>query len=985
MWYSNLSLRHALLFLAFSVPFSLWAIERVSYGNNNVQINGPIFGYDVSDDGRIVAFVTKASNLDANDTNGKYDVYYIDTQTRVVKRVSADANGQQAFAGDSQYPNVSADGRYIVYQSSARIAATDTNLFNDIYLYDTQTGQNILVTTGLGGVASNLPSYNPHISADGRFVSFSSTANNLVDGDTNGQTDLFIYDVQATTIERIQGTVDGNQPNGSTVESFLSEDGRFVLYGSTSSNLTADDSDKIKDVFVYDRQSGINRLVSRSVSGQPLSMLSNGGAVSRDGRYATFFTDSPNVVAGENNGYSDVFLHDLVTGEIIQVSAGMNNSAANRESYGGFLSADGRYVVFNSGASNLVVGDGNNSADTFVYDRLQKTTELVSLSDGGVQGNKDSFMVPKISHNGRFILFRSFANNLVAGDTNNMDDVFMVARAGNTPPVANAGGNRQLSCTGVDTAVQLDGSASIDPDGDPLTFLWNGPFGQLWGPTVEAMLPVGSTVISLQVDDGNQGHAEDSVVIAIIDSVAPWLNPGLVPMLEASDRQGAQYTLSVDTGDNCGDVSITMAPQLTWYPLGDTSVDITATDGSGNQVVETVRVTVQDTTAPEIQAPADVVVEASAQLSQVALGQAKASDIFDVTLSNNAPANGFAVGTTSVVWTARDSNNNESSATQLVTIQDTTAPLISGLVAQITVEASGELTPVDLGTPVVDDIFPVTYSNDAPKFFPLGESIVTWLAIDANGNETRFMQTVQVQDSIAPVMSGLQAEIIVEAVAQLTPVDIGSPVVTDASPVTVSNDAPVAFPLGETLVTWLAVDAAGNQSTISQRVVVQDNTAPQFQLQLLEQDLWSPSHKMVKVAVVRNVSDNISTAPKVDIQVNVIDDRQSRRRDDERDYKREVERHGRQIQPYRIIERNGEWQIWVRADREGHGNGRRYQIVVEARDDYGNVNRQEAEVRVGHDRGHDKRDGGHENKNEQRAANKQDQHDGKREQDRKRY
>ncbi|MBC8414208.1 thrombospondin type 3 repeat-containing protein, partial [bacterium] len=255
------------------------------------------------------------------------------------------------------------------------------------------------------------------------------------------------------------------------------------------------------------------------------------------------------------------------------------------------------------------------------------------------------------------------------------------------------------------------------------------------------------------------------------------------------------------------------------FPIGTTTVTWTAADAYGNFAAAFQTITVQDTTAPVLTVPADIITEASGITTALNTGQAGASDASSVTITNNAPAL-YALGTTIVTWTATDAYGNFSTAVQTVTVQDTTAPIIA-IPADITAEASGTVTTLNIGQASGTDVFTVTISNNAPAAYALGITSVTWTALDSNGNTATAVQTVTVQDLTAPALS-VPDDINIDVYRLPAQVDFGQASATDIFPVTLTNDAPVLFPYGATIVTWTALDVNGNSSTDIQIVVVDD-------------------------------------------------------------------------------------------------------------------------------------------------------------------
>ena len=263
------------------------------------------------------------------------------------------------------------------------------------------------------------------MSADGRFVAFWGGSTNLVGGDTNLCQDCFVRDRLAGTIERISISTSGIQGNSHSRWPVISDDGRYVAFMSLSSNLVAGDLNGTWDVFVRDRILGttvIASLDSNGVQGNAASESS--GVMSGDGRYVTFDSLASNLVPNDTNACRDAFVHDAVTGVTERVSVSSNGIQGNGDSFPIAVSNDGRFVAFRSLATNLVPGDTNAVSDLFVRDRASGTTERIDVSTGGAQAN-GATVGGTISPDGRFVVFSSDANNLVPGDSNSTYDVFV--------------------------------------------------------------------------------------------------------------------------------------------------------------------------------------------------------------------------------------------------------------------------------------------------------------------------------------------------------------------------------------------------------------------------------------------------------------------------------------------------------------------------------------------------------------------------------
>ena len=237
----------------------------------------------------------------------------------------------------------------------------------------------------------------------------------------------------AGMIERVSLSSTGTQGNESSHASSISADGRFVAFESRASNLVEGDINGTDDIFVHDRETGTVELVSVSSNGAQANRSSGFPSISADGRFVAFESRASNLIVGDTNNEMDVFLHDRTTGSTERVSVSSSGAQANAlYSSQPSISADGRFVAFSSFASNLVDSDTNNDRDVFVHDRATGTTERVSVSSSGEQTDFLYSRAPSISADGRFVAFQSASRNLVAGDTNGKSDIFVHDRATGT-------------------------------------------------------------------------------------------------------------------------------------------------------------------------------------------------------------------------------------------------------------------------------------------------------------------------------------------------------------------------------------------------------------------------------------------------------------------------------------------------------------------------------------------------------------------------
>ncbi len=335
----------------------------------------------MSDDGTAVAFQSFASNLDCvptclPDTN-HWHVYLRAPGADVPTTVRVDKPDGGFPNGDSQHPAINRDGSVVAFESLAtNLGALDTNEFSDIYVRNADAGFERVSVATVTGTEANGPSFSPAITPDGRYVAFVSSATNLVPNDVNGVADVFVRDRETGTTTLVSVGPGGVQADGESSDGLppsISADGRYVAFSSIASNLAQGTVPNTEHVYVRDLVAETTEVIDVSATGNRSNAQSVAASISDDGRYVTFDSAASNLSPLTDDGGQNVFRYDRQTGSIDVVDlnpAGQASSGSHNGQFGTALSANGRYAAFFSFASDLLGPgkDSNESIDVFVRD-----------------------------------------------------------------------------------------------------------------------------------------------------------------------------------------------------------------------------------------------------------------------------------------------------------------------------------------------------------------------------------------------------------------------------------------------------------------------------------------------------------------------------------------------------------------------------------------------------------------------------------------
>jgi Tol biopolymer transport system component len=381
----------------------------------------PAYHPQLSDDGRYIAF--KAGQAGST---GIVMVLEYDVMAAATAVVNTNGLGSYIYLDDSYGPEMTPDGRFVAFVRNEGVISSN---YSSVHVWDSQGAVDTLVSDNGGGVPTNTTSQTPVISPDGQFVAFLSNATNLVANAVSNGFHVYLRNLQSSTTQLVDADTNGIGSTDETMTSLsLSADGRFVAFSSPDGGLVSGDNNRAEDVFVRDTVAGTTELVSQR-DATVILQAANGFSllsplsVSADGRWAAFASPADDLVLNDTNKLLDVFVRDLVNGTNLLVSVGFDGSSAQGGNSGSaVISTNGRYVAFISSATNLTKDVfPTNYNNVFRRDLQTGTNVLVSAVPSGIScsgdgGNGDA-SDPVISPDGRYVAFLSTANNLVAGIT----------------------------------------------------------------------------------------------------------------------------------------------------------------------------------------------------------------------------------------------------------------------------------------------------------------------------------------------------------------------------------------------------------------------------------------------------------------------------------------------------------------------------------------------------------------------------------------
>jgi hypothetical protein len=679
-------------------------ITRVSVDSSGQEGTQMSFLSAISGNGQIVAYSSDAGNLVTNDTNGVTDVFVHDRTTGLTERVSIDSSGIEGNGG-SYSPSISQNGNIVAFKSAAsNLIPNDTNNEEDIFVHNRTTGITTRVSVDSQGIEGNFGStsvsWGISISSNGRYVAFASGSTNLVLGDTNETDDIFFHDRETGQTTRVSMNSLGEDTNGGSLSPKISGDGQFIVFLSEASNLVPSDTNSLRDTFVHNRLTGTTTRVSVNSQGEEANGESSRDLqpphISADGRYVVFDSRATNFSQGIIPGGDYSYVHDRHTGMTSLVGINNEGQPANDQSALAAISADGRFISFLSRGTNLVPFPLLKEGNLFLRDQVNNATFLANLNTPvppGSQGLETTFQMP-LSSDGKYVAFESDVFDLVLQDTNDVYDVFVheQPRPVNPPQTltisSTGSGNGTISSLpngiqcGVDCTENFLSGTVVELTASPApgSVFVGWSGGTDWTGTNCSGTETCTVVM-------NQAHTITAIFDLVVDQTPPVVSPPINIIVAAIDS----------TGTSASDITIQA------FLNGATAQD--DTDG-------------------------DVTIN----------------------ITHNAPSQ-FPLGLTTVTYSVTDSSGNTGTAQATVTITDQTPPVMTPPTSLMLTSPDGQpILSTDpsiltfLGSASasdnVDGRLPVT-NNAAPQF-PLGVTLVTFVATDTANNVGQTSATVTI-------------------------------------------------------------------------------------------------------------------------------------------------------------------------------------------------------------------------------------------------
>lgn len=577
--------------------------------------------------------------------------------------------------------SVSAGGRFIAFSSGAsNLVAGDANGVSDIFVRDRQTGKTEMISVSSNSAKSNADSINPAISADGRCVTFTSAATTLVNTAIGGYHQIFLRDRLTGKTELASIGTDGSPANSDCDSSSISMDGRYVAFVSSANNLVAGVSGT--QIYVRDRKSGTTEVASTSSSGVVGNAMSANPSISLNGRFVAFASDSTNLVASDKNAKRDIFLRDRQMHTTSLVSVTSNGTQGSDDSDHPCVNGVGRVVAFSSKASNLTATVKHGIYQIYARDMQTSSMSLISASTSGTQANGSSY-APSISSDGRFIAFYSNSTNLISGYQLGYSQVFVRDRQ--------AGSTEMSSVTSA--GVQGNANSTVS------AIAANGRFVSFASSATNFISGQVSHINVYAHDRGTGGVAALPVVSfssPTVNSTYTTTNSSLaVAGIVSDDLSISSVKWANDRGGNgvCTGTTSWSTNGIALLP-GVNVITVTVTDVSGNVGTATLTATLVDSTSPTIALNYPTSAGAYSTTLQKISIRGTSSDnvgVTAVTWTNDRGGSGTCVGTTNwsasgitlgmgvnvITVTASDAAGNRGSTTLSVTVTDKTAPTVN--------------------------------------------------------------------------------------------------------------------------------------------------------------------------------------------------------------------------------------------------------------------------------------------------------------------